>query len=345
MDKMPSEEQRSPRRSSGTGLIGVVVIGRNEGDRLRRCLDSLVGRADHVVYVDSGSTDDSVALAENKRAAVVSLDTSIPFTAARARNMGFDHLAETRPEVEFVQFIDGDCEMAASWLETAVESMKQNPDAVVVCGRRREKAAGRSLYNRLMDMEWNTPIGEADACGGDSLMRADAFRRVEGFNPTMIAGEEPELCLRLRREGGRVLRLDADMTLHDAAMTRFSQWWYRTIRNGYAYALGAGMHRGSPERHWVRDTRRIWVWGLILPALSIGLAWPTAGFSLLALGAYPVALLRIALYRSQQHGDCVSHALLYGAFCLLGRFPQLLGQLRYHRHRLLKRSGTLIEYK
>ena len=64
--------------------IGVVAIGRNEGMRLRRCLESVVRRAAVVVYVDSGSQDDSVAFAKSLGVATVVLDLAIPFTAARA---------------------------------------------------------------------------------------------------------------------------------------------------------------------------------------------------------------------------------------------------------------------
>ncbi len=65
---------------------GVVIIGRNEGERFERCLRSLVGRASPIVYVDSGSTDNSVGFAESHASSgvhVVRLDMSTPFTAAR----------------------------------------------------------------------------------------------------------------------------------------------------------------------------------------------------------------------------------------------------------------------
>ena len=42
------------------GAVGLVAIGRNEGERLRACLASARGAAQRLVYVDSGSTDDTV---------------------------------------------------------------------------------------------------------------------------------------------------------------------------------------------------------------------------------------------------------------------------------------------
>src|ERR1700738_3404233 len=96
------------QQPSIVGPVGVVVIGRNEGDRLRRCLESVRGTADRVVYVDSGSSDNSVAMSRGLGATVVELDLRIPFTAARARNEGFDRLLGEQPALRYVFFVDGD---------------------------------------------------------------------------------------------------------------------------------------------------------------------------------------------------------------------------------------------
>src|SRR5262245_32426939 len=181
--------------------LGVVAIGRNEGERLRRCLTSLSGQGLTIVYVDSGSEDGSVELAQSMGADVVELDMSRPFTAARARNQGAERLREVDPRARFVQFIDGDCELAEGWLEKARRALEEHPRVAVVCGRLRERDPEISVYNRLADLEWDTPIGEAKACGGIAMIRLDAFEEAGGFNPAVIAGEEPELCLRLRRNG------------------------------------------------------------------------------------------------------------------------------------------------
>ncbi|HIK40204.1 glycosyltransferase [Thermoleptolyngbya sp. M55_K2018_002] len=324
--------------------VGVVAIGRNEGDRLRQCLSSVVGRAAQVVYVDSGSTDGSVELARSLGAEVVALDLSIPFTAARARNAGFARLLELLPQAEFVQFVDGDCEIVSGWIEQATQALRDHPDWAVVCGRRRERFPDATLYNRLCDMEWNTPVGEAKACGGDALMRVAAVQQVRGYNPALIAGEEPELCVRLRQQGWKIFRLDAEMTLHDANMTRFAQWWKRTKRAGHAYAEGSWLHGAPPERHWVKETRSIWLWGLGIPLGAIALAPLTKGLSLLLLLGYPLMAYRIYRYFKQQ-GYKASDALPYAASCVLGKFPGLAGVLQFHANRLLGRRNALIEYK
>jgi len=67
----------------------------------------------------------------------------------------------------------------------------------------------------------------------------EAFQAVGGFDPDIIAAEDDELCLRIRTQGWSIVRLDSDMATHDMAMTRFRQWWRRSVRTGHAYAEGA----------------------------------------------------------------------------------------------------------
>ena len=324
--------------------VGLVAIGRNEGERLRQCLLSVIGKVAHVVYVDSGSTDGSIELARSLLVDVVELDLSTPFTAARARNAGFAHLLQKNTQLEFVQFVDGDCEVVEGWIERALAQLEAQPNVAVVCGRRRERFPKQSIYNQLCDMEWDTPIGEAKACGGDSMMRVKAFQQVGGFNPALIAGEEPELCVRLRQKEWKILRIDAEMTLHDAQMTRFSQWWKRALRAGHAYAEGAWLHGRSSEGHWRRESWSIWFWGFYLPLLALGLIWPTHGFSLLLLVGYPVLAGRIFLKQRRQN-ICTEHAALYALSCVLGKFAQVGGTLGFLRTHLLGTKSTLIEYK
>lgn len=321
--------------------VGVVVIGRNEGQRLERCLRSLLKGTDKVMYVDSGSTDGSLHLARRLGVEVLALDLGTPFTAARARNEGFFALQRRLPSMQLVQFVDGDCEVDSGWLPAAQAFLDDHPDVAVVCGRRRERFPQRSVYNLLCDLEWDTPIGEAKACGGDALMRVDAFAAVGGFRPELIAGEEPELCVRLRAKGWKVWRLDAEMTLHDAAMTHFSQWWRRSLRAGHAYAEGAYLHGQPPERHWLRESRRAWLWGLGIPAVTVLACLLLGGWSLLLLLVYPLQAVRLA----RRGGKSVRENWLQAVFLVLGKFPEMLGQLKFLRHRIAAGKSTLIEYK
>jgi GT2 family glycosyltransferase len=322
----------------------VVVIGRNEGERLRRCLAALVGRASCLVYVDSGSSDGSVELAARVGAQIVDLDLSIPFTAARARNAGLAKLRELDSSLELVQFVDGDCELVADWLAKASTQILDDPTLAVVCGRLRERHPEASIYNRLCDIEWNSPVGYAEASGGIALMRIQAFSEVGGFNPDLIAGEEADLCLRLRQHGYRILRMDAEMGWHDANITRFGQWWKRSVRSGHAYAEGFTRHSHEPGRYCAREVRSGLIWGAIVPALVLGLLWPSGGWSSILLGSYLVLALRIFRW-SRRRGFSAADARLYTLFCVLGRFPSAFGELRYWAQRAVGKRSALIEYK
>jgi glycosyltransferase involved in cell wall biosynthesis len=322
-----------------SSCIGVVAIGRNEGERLQRCLSSVLGRAGKIVYVDSGSSDGSVAMARSMGVEVVELDMSQPFTAARARNAGFARVADC----VYVQFVDGDCEVVPGWIELAAQQLEENLNWAIVCGRRREHYPNASTYNRLCDIEWNTSVGEVHACGGDAMIRVAAFQQVGGYNPDLIAGEEPEMCVRLRQAGAKIHRLGAEMTLHDAAMTRFGQWWKRNVRAGHACAEGAAMH-GRSTGHCVHEARSNWFWGLILPILILVLAWPTRGISLVLLAGHVVLAYRIRC-GALKCGMSPADANLYARFTAMGKFAQAWGQLKYLFGRLSGRRSALIEYK
>ena len=198
-----------------------------------------------MVYVDSGSADGSPAYARSLGCFVFELDPSRPFSAARARNEGFASVLKDAPDPAFVQFIDGDCELAAGWLERGVAAFAERKDVGVVCGHVREIDPEATVYNRLCDLEWRRTPGEISACGGIFMVRTEVFRASGGFRPEVIAGEDDEFCVRVRQQGAKVLLLDTAMVGHDAAMTSFSQWWRRARRTGHAYAHVGALHGGE----------------------------------------------------------------------------------------------------
>jgi GT2 family glycosyltransferase len=323
--------------------VGVVVIGRNEGERLRRCLTGLQAAQVPIVYVDSGSSDGSVSFARSLGVEVVELDLTLPFTAGRARNEGYRRLLVLHPTLEYVQFVDGDAEVASGWLERAARELEDRPDVAVASGRQRERFPNASVYNQVCDLEWDTPVGEVRAVLGSAMVRVQAFNQVGGFDPRVIAAEDDELCLRLRQRGWKIWRVHAEMTLHDAAMHRFGQWYQRAVRCGYAYALGASMHGGSRDRHFVRETLRICLWGFLLPALILLTVLPTYGLSLLLGLIYPLQVARI-YWRTRRRAQ-PGPALVWAVSCVASKFPEFVGLCRLVVGRLHRRPARIIEYK
>jgi len=320
--------------------VAVVAIGRNEGDRLRACLTAADAACDRVVYVDSGSTDDSVAMARAMGVSVVELDQSRPFTAARGRNAGFEALREGGLPGA-VQFIDGDCVLAEGWLAAATAALAARPELGLVTGWRSEFHPDASVYNEMCDVEWHRPAGPIRACGGDMMVRAEVFDGLGGFDAGLICSEDEDFVLRLTKAGQGAERLPLPMTRHDADITRIGQWWRRTLRAGHGFAEVGGRH---PD-HFVAERRRAWLYGLALPLV--------AAFGLLA-GVWLAPLAAAALYAASwgrtarglaAEGVPAARARRHAGFYTLAKLPQMLGMALFHWRRLRRQKQSLIEYK
>jgi GT2 family glycosyltransferase len=329
----------------GMQQIAAVVIGRNEGDNLKLSLQSVRLAGLSAVYADSGSTDGSAALARDLGFRTVELDPSRPFSAARGRNEGLEETLR-HGSVEFVLFLDGDCILQPDFPPAAVRIFEQNPDCAIVTGHLSERHPEASIYNRLCAIEWRGPAGKIEnmnGLGGIMLARVSALREVGGFNEQAIAGEEPDLGVRLGLAGYSVTKIDRDMASHDAQMTRFSHWWTRAVRGGHALAHRYARHGRTRFKDGVRELRSDLFWGLALPLLILVLLWPTRGLSLLLAVAYPLQGWR--MYRRYlRSGLSPGDASLATRFILLGKFAEVVGIMRYCVNRVRGRFH-IIEYK
>jgi len=319
--------------------FGVVLIGRNEGDRLRLSLESVLRLTRRVVYSDSASSDGSADLARSVGAIVVELDASKPLNAARGRNAGFEALQENFPECRYVLFLDGDCRLVQDFPAKAIDFLNRHEKAAVACGRRFEAFPGASFYNRMADEEWNTPVGEAKACGGDSMVRADALKEIGGFDSELMASEEPEMAARLRARGWQIWRIDAEMSEHDAAIHHFGQWWRRTLRSGYGYAQAWRRTQTLPQpiNGRILASAFFWVFGVPVGVLALALMLGRPAVLLLIPLIYAVQVLRIALRRG-----LTSYGLRTSAMLMLAKYAEAAGATRFF---LERRPGHSIGYK
>jgi GT2 family glycosyltransferase len=328
-------------------VLSIVIIGRNEGQRLTRCLQSVdhlrgvEGRAE-LIYVDSASTDESPEAARNFGAQVIVLHSGIQ-TAARARNAGSE-----RASAPYILFLDGDTILNPHFVQTALKILGSDQSIAAVWGHRRELYPDRSIYNRVLDLDWIYPAGDTEFCGGDALMRRSALVEAAGYDPCLSAGEEPELCRRLRARGYRIAHIDAPMTRHDLNMTRFSQYWRRAMRAGYAYAEVAKRFQGSADPMWMQESRRnvrrgsFWIAWLAVSLLLLVFRslWILPWFA--PLIALPARSAWRARWRAPGQWSLL---LLYGLHSQFQQIPILVGQLRYLRDRHSGRQRTQIQYK
>lgn len=324
----------------GDGLIdlGIVIIGRNEGERLARSLEAVRSAGFPIVYVDSRSSDGSVAVATELGIPVRVLDDDRPMNAARARNEGFAWLLEHHPGLRLVQFVDGDTALAPGWLETARCKLHADSQLGVVAGHLAERQAGRSVFHLLAALEWRRTPGPVEATGGIFMARATVFSEAGGFDGNVPAGEEADLCMRIRGRGFGVQHLAVQMGTHDMGNLGFRSWWLRNVRTGHAYAQGARSAR------YRREERSALAWGLGLPIAALGAAWPTHGWSLLLLLALPLQMARVA-WLARSRGWTVREACWYGVFTVLAKFPEATGVLRFARERMRGDAPTLVRYR
>ncbi len=320
--------------------IAAIIIGRNEGARLVRCLASLQGRAAPLIYVDSGSLDDSIAAAQAAGAMVVKLSPDTPFTAARARHAGFVTLEKNSEDPEFIQFVDGDCEVDPEWISAGADALDRDKKLGLVTGWRAEIQPEASIYNALCDFEWHRPAGDITSCGGDMMVRADAYRAAGGYRADVIAAEDDEFCLRLGKAGWGLRRIPVSMTRHDAAMMRFSQWWKRAVRSGHGFAQVGALH---PE-FFIPERRRVWFYGAVLPLLVLVSGWLNPVFVFAVLALYGVSYIRTiqGLKRTELPVGKAAHQAL---FLTLSKFPNLIGMITYHLRRVRGADMRIIEYK
>lgn len=327
-------------------LLSVVVIGRNEGERLARCLgsvDRMLGDQDReVFYVDSASTDGSPQVAAEFGAQVIVLEPG-SHTAAAGRNAGWQ-----RALAPYILFLDGDTILQPDFAQIALKTLDANQWIGAVWGHRREICPERSIYNRVLDLDWIYAPGETPFCGGDVLMRRSALMEVGGYDSELMAGEEPELCRRLRAAGYRVLHIDVPMTAHDLCMTRFFQYWRRALRAGYAYAEIADRFRRTSDPMWLQESKRNFRAG------GFWMIWLAAGTLLFALsrwwllpwlGVPAIFAVRSASKARWKAPGRMLLLLLYGVHSHLQQIPILVGQLIYLRARRSGGQGRRIQYK
>ncbi|MDF9391637.1 MULTISPECIES: glycosyltransferase [Methylococcus] len=332
---------------SSQPLLSVIVIGRNEGERLSRCLASVRGMRDpggpvEIIYVDSASRDDSVARARAFGAKVIEVKPERP-SAALGRNAGW-----REAKAPYLLFLDGDTVLHPDFVADSLPEF-DDPKVAVVWGHRRELYPGHSLFNRVLDLDWVYPPGPSDFCGGDALMRADVVRSVGGFDASLIAGEEPEMCQRIRALGFTIVHVDRPMTGHDLAMKTWASYWKRAFRAGYAYAEVSERLRHTAFPLWLTDARRNRVRGGFLSVLFAGgvLASVIAKSLLplvLALAFFLALALRSA-WKARWKGGGLGTLLLYGVHSHLQQIPILVGQIACRIDRLRRHNRYLIEYK
>ena len=328
-------------------LLSIVVIGRNEGERLTRCLQSIrqithPGFHYEIIYVDSGSIDYSITLAEELGAKVIALQPERP-SAALGRNAGWRAARGST-----ILFLDGDTILHPDFAASSLPDLTA-PEVAVIWGHRREIHPEQSIYNRVLDLDWIYAPGFTLYCGGDALFRRSVLEETGGFDETLIAGEEPELCRRIAALGFKILHVDRPMTGHDLAITRWQQYWKRSTRAGHAYAEVSERLRASGQTFWAGESKRnrnraMVLIGLCLVGFVASIVLKSLWPALVILVFFAAISLRSAWKARWKTKDTVA-LFFYGVHSHLQQIPIYCGQLQYWLNRRKGKRVRLLEYK
>jgi len=321
--------------------IDCVVIGVNAAKTLKPCLKSIKNcnypqDLITIIYVDGGSHDNSIAIAESlPDIQVIGLNLKHP-TPGLGRNAGW-----RISSAPFVQFLDSDTLLDPDWLMTGVKAFQS--DIAAVMGYRLEMDQTRSVFNWIANLEWNSKPGDTESFGGDVIVRREILEETDGYDEVLVGGEDPELSRRIRLKGWRIRQMDANMTYHDLAMTRIKQYWQRAYRSGYGFAAVIDRFSHTPTPFWKKEFRRILVRGggfLSLTSIALICAlikpFPPYG-AMVALGLLLIGLLLLLfprLFRVKYFRDdkkiSYEQARVYAWHCSLVVIPDFLGVVRYY---------------
>jgi type II secretory pathway predicted ATPase ExeA len=327
---MPPQPAQAP---AGAPVIGVVIVAQGEDRLALRGLDSKI----QSVYVcESG--DPGAAAARTAGAQVVEI-ADRTLSPGRARNAGYRHLKKVEPALAYVQFVEADVALDAGWLSVAARFMERRPEVAALEGR----IAGRGT-DRPRRAETGAPRDEETQCvGKNAFVRASAFEAAGGFRGDLPVNETQDLCIRLRRRGAHIWRLDAQMGARSAPTGGLGEWWRQRLAAGYEYAHGAALHGAPPERLYAGEQLRAVFWGALFPVLVLVAA--IAGATLAAFyapvtGAMPVAVGILLLGMLVYLGKMALTAISLGPARLeswsdailttIGHAPEFLGAWRFY---------------
>lgn len=338
----PAEPRPEPVASSTeqAPVIGVVVVGTDPGDTPEAAIRS-AGEGRPVVFVAPSDSSQAAAIARRAGAAVVELDGLSTATGGRARNAGYRQLKTLAPDLGFVQFIPAGSALHPDWLTSAAHFMARRPEVSVIEGATKERYPRPSKFAAFGSGEAFL-AGEAQASGPMMLVRVEGFEAAGGFRNDLKTGETEDLCLRLRRRGRHIWRLDAPMAVREIQPSNISGWWSSAVRRGFGFAYSAALHGRAPERFRAPETARAVIWGGLYPAFVFGAAAAAAGAAYLLdrfLNPLMIAALIVALgcsvyatrwfWAAARRGFWRFSSWNYGLYATLRFIPEFFGVLRF----------------
>lgn len=262
--------------------LSYVIIGKNAQSSIARLLDSVLANTPsrlsaEIIYVDSASTDSTIEIVTQYPVTIVQLSVDQPLCASAGRYVGCQYATGS-----LICFLDSDMELLDGWLERALIELETNPQVAVVAGVVLDSDSALpaecvppvdySLYS-------NPQVKDVRHVGGAALCRRSILTLVGSWNPFIISDEEPELCLRIRRAGYRVTRLEYPMVRHHTIpLSRLTSLLARRERRLY-------VGQGQTIRYYLMSRQPVYAY-----LVERGFALAGAGVMLLAAASVFLSL-------------------------------------------------------
>ena len=199
--------------------VDIVIIGRNEGELLRRAITSCQREASdfasaghpqpRIIYVDSRSTDGSLKLAQSL--AVETYVVEGRLNPAAGRHLGFEHC-----QGKYVFFLDGDMEVYPGWLSEAIAYLEEHTRVAGVAGFVDWEVIDNGKVIHIPNHSGIRKHGQkvTTDVGGGFAYRSEALRNVGDYDPTMTRYGEFEMYLRIVAGGYELVYLAVPMAIH-----------------------------------------------------------------------------------------------------------------------------------
>jgi Glycosyl transferase family group 2 len=266
--------EASPRFSGikeESSITGVVVVASDNKASPEAAIRS-AGDGRAIVFVAVGGAPDATATAKGAGAVIAEGSERSFIPAGRARNAGYRQLKKIAPHLEYVQFVDADAALDPDWIATAEKFMARRPEVSIVTGAIKSLSGSRLSHAPTGSRDNADDEGEIQCVyGGSALMRVESFEAAGGFRGDLLTAETVDLCIRLRRRGARIWRLDEAMAICRSAV-KPGGWWAQSRQRGFDNAYCASLHGGPPERLGMMDTVLAVLWGFLFPTAVISAA-------------------------------------------------------------------------
>jgi glycosyltransferase involved in cell wall biosynthesis len=281
--------------------LAVVLISKDQEWNIVRLIKSALRwtasfPSREIVLVDSASVDNTVDIASNYPINIIRLQSDQRLTAAAGRYVGYQ-----KTSGDLILFLDGDMELCEGWVDRAIAVIQSGPDVAAVTGQviNLPPSTGSRAAPRSEPSYYGNSVTEVSYGGGATMYRRSVLKQVGTFNPYIYSEEEPELCLRIRYAGYRILSLEHPIAYHYSdppdRVSTLVERWRRNLNLGFGQVIRYhfGTHLLWPyikERGYGLLPGLGLMVGLISLLLSlVSQQWKWFGFWLLMLGVIIVA--------------------------------------------------------